>query len=65
MKLREIRESKGLSQTALAELAHVHRVSICLYESGKKHPTVESLKRLARALGVTTDELISDERKAG
>ena len=60
MKLREIRESKGLSQVALSKRAHVHRVSISLYENGKKKPNIDSLKRLAAALNVTTDELLGE-----
>ena len=60
MNLREIRKRKGLSQGRLAELSHVHRVSISLYESGKKKPNVDSLKRLANALEVSTDELLGE-----
>lgn len=54
----------GLSQVALSKRANVHRVSISMYENGKKKPNVDSLKRLAAALDVTTDELL-DETKAG
>ena len=61
MKLREIRMRKGLSQCQLAEMSNVHRVSISLYESGKKKPSVDSLKRLSVALGVSTDELLEGE----
>ena len=60
LNLREIRKRKGLSQARLSELSHVHRVSISLYESGKKKPNVDSLKRLAVALNVTTDELLGE-----
>lgn len=60
MKLREIRKRKGLTQTRLAELSNVHRVSISLYESGKAKPNVDSLKRLAAALNVSTDELLGE-----
>ena len=60
MKLREIRKQKGYSQGQLAELSHVHRVSISLYESGKKKPNIDSLKRLAVALDVSTDELLGE-----
>ena len=60
MKLREIRKQKGLSQEQLAELSHVHRVSISMFENGKKNPNVDSLKRLANALDVSTDELLGE-----
>ena len=60
MKLREIRKQKGLSQERLAELSHVHRVSISMFENGRKKPNVDSLKRLANALDVSTDELLGE-----
>ena len=60
MNLRDIRKRKGYSQEKLSELSHVHRVSISLYESGKKKPSVDSLKRLAVALDVSTDELLGE-----
>ena len=56
-KLREIRKRKGLSQAKLSELSKVHRVSISLYESGKKKPTIDSLMRLANALDVSIQDL--------
>ena len=58
LKLREIRKRNGLSQERLSELSHVDRVSISRYETGKKKPSVDNLKRLAVALDVTTDELL-------
>ena len=60
MKLREIREQKGLSQVQLSELSHVDRVSISRYETGRKMPSVDSLKRLAKALDVSTDDLLGE-----
>jgi transcriptional regulator with XRE-family HTH domain len=44
----------------LAELSHVDRISISRYETGKKKPSVDNLKRLAVALGVSTDELLRE-----
>lgn len=58
LKLREIRKRMGITQGQLAEMSNVHRVSISRYESGKKKPNVDSLKRLADALHVSTDELL-------
>lgn len=60
MKLKEIRKEKGLSQVRLAEISHVDRVSISRYETGVKKPGLTNLKRLAVALGVTTDELAGE-----
>lgn len=60
MNLRVIRKQKGLSQEQLAELTNIDRVSISMYETGKKNPNVDRLKRLAKALDVSTDELLGE-----
>jgi mRNA interferase RelE/StbE len=51
------REYRGLTQVALAELSGVNRVQITNIESGTKTGSVETLRRLAGALGVTLDDL--------
>ena len=57
--LRELRESKGLSQTQLAKLGKVDRSYLVKLEGGeKKNPSLDVLKRLARALGVPVTELL-------
>lgn len=57
-KLREVRESKGMTQSELSKLSGVHRVNISKYEAGKSMFTLPVAERLAAALGVTVDELI-------
>ena len=61
--LAKIRKSKGLTQTELATLSGVPRVSIARYETGKVSPNVRVLERLAKALNVPIDDLV--DRKAG
>lgn len=56
--LRVFREWRGLTQARLAELAQVNRVQITDIEAGRKTGSVETVKRLAEALGVTVDELV-------
>jgi transcriptional regulator with XRE-family HTH domain len=56
--LRVFRDWRGLTQARLAELARVNRVQIADIEAGRKTGSVETLKRLADALGVTVDELV-------
>jgi len=57
--LRALREAKGLSQVALAEKAKVERTYLVKLESGDKtNPSLDVLKRLARALGVPVTELL-------
>lgn len=57
--LKAIRKQRGLTQGQLATLAGINRITIIKYESGKVDPTIESATKLANALGVTVDELIS------
>ncbi len=57
--IKGLRESKGLSQTELAKRARIARVYLVLLESGKrKNPSLEILRRLAKALDVPMTELL-------
>ena len=58
-KIRETRKLKGLNQEELAELARVHRVSIAKYETDRIEPGADALSRIADALEVSTDYLLS------
>lgn len=51
------REYRGLTQLALAEKSGVNRVQISNIESGTKTGSVETLRKLADALGVALDDL--------
>ena len=57
--LRKLRESKGLSQEKLARLSDVANNTIIKIEAGKnQNPTLETLKKVAKVLEVSIDELI-------
>jgi len=57
--LRTLREQKGLSQDRLAKLADVANNTIIKIEQGEnKNPTLETLKKIAKALEVSIVELI-------
>lgn len=57
--LRKLREEKGLSQEKLARLADVANNTIIKIEVGKnQNPTLITLKKIARALEVSVDDLI-------
>ncbi len=58
MKLKKLREAKGLSQYALANKAKISRVYVAKLETGRSDPTVGMLTRLAKALGVPVTELL-------
>jgi transcriptional regulator with XRE-family HTH domain len=53
------RLDRGLSQDALAAAAELHHTHISLLERGRRDPTLETLVRLARALGLTPGELVA------
>ena len=55
--LKRIRESKGLSQAKLAQLAGLNPVTVHRIEHGHKSPTVKTLESLARVLGVEVGDL--------
>jgi plasmid maintenance system antidote protein VapI len=57
--LRKSRRDRGPSQDALATTAEPHHAHISLLERGRRDPTQETSVRLARALGVTRGELIT------
>ncbi len=50
--LREVRQEKGLSQEALADLAGLHRNYVSEVERGLKSPSLRTLDQLAHALDV-------------
>lgn len=57
--LRELRERADLTQEELAKRAKVARGYVAALEAGhKKNPSVDMLKRLAKALGVPVTELL-------
>jgi transcriptional regulator with XRE-family HTH domain len=55
--LRRIRESHGLSQEALADLAGIHRTEASLLERGRREPRLGTLVKLAGALEVPLGDL--------
>ena len=56
--VKELRLSSNMSQTDLAVKAKVRQSLISKMESGKGNPTLDSVVKIARALGVTVIELL-------
>lgn len=56
-KVRDERVKLGLSQESLAELANVHRTYIGMIERAEKNITLTNIEKIAKALGLTIDEL--------
>jgi transcriptional regulator with XRE-family HTH domain len=60
LRLREIRERKGVSLRALKSASGVAVSSLALFEAGKGDPQLSTLQKLAKALSVTVAELIGE-----
>ena len=58
-RIHKLRQQRKMSQQELARLVGVNQSFISKMESGEQiNPNAETLKRLARALGCTTDYLV-------
>mgnify|MGYP001587693161 CR=1 FL=1 len=57
-KLREIRLKKELSQGDVSRILHVHRSYISGLERGMRNPSLLTVQKIARALGVNAKDLI-------
>jgi transcriptional regulator with XRE-family HTH domain len=58
--LRKVRKAKDLSQEDLAAKAGLHRTYVSSVERGERNVTLETIDRLARALGVPMTRLMPD-----
>lgn len=56
-RIREVREKKRLRQSDLAEKVGIFQSEISEIETGERKPNVYLAKRIARALGVSLDEI--------
>jgi Predicted transcriptional regulator with C-terminal CBS domains len=71
MKLREIREARGLSQIAVSQTTGLSQSGICRIERGEYNPTLSTIQEIARALDCTVGELLGEtpykpnKRRAG
>jgi transcriptional regulator with XRE-family HTH domain len=62
-RLRLLRTAKGMSQEQLADAAGLHRTHVSLIECNRRSVRLESLERLAKALGVEPGELVPPASK--
>lgn len=60
-RLRELRVSAGLTQAEVARRTGIHRPNIARVEAGRHTPSLETLSRLASAIGVPTTSVLSNE----
>ena len=58
--LRRVRLAKGLSQEQLGLNAGVQRNYISLIETAQNQPTIGTIAKLARALGMSASDLVAE-----
>ena len=56
--LKKIRSKKDISQIELARILGVDRSFVSNIENGKNNPTLSTITSIAKALGVSTKELL-------
>ena len=57
-KLREVRLKKKQSQGDIARILGVHRSYISGLERGRRNPSLMTVHKVAKALGISTNELL-------
>jgi DNA-binding XRE family transcriptional regulator len=57
-RLRELRLEAGLTQAELARRTGIHRPNIARVEAGRHTPSLETLARIANAIGVSTTHVL-------
>ncbi len=55
--IRQVRDKRGLSQSKLADKCEFSNTVLSNYETGKKIPSLQSIAKIAKQLGVTIDRL--------
>lgn len=64
LRLKELREQKGLSQMDLARAVDVTQQAVAKWEVGEAFPRADKLPQLTGILGCTIDDLFQDEQNA-
>lgn len=64
-RLTALRKERGLTQQALADQVELAVLQIRRYEGGTSQPTLDVIRRLAIALGVSADMLVFDAKERG
>jgi transcriptional regulator with XRE-family HTH domain len=63
-RIRNFRKEKGLSQEELAHIANLHTTYIGQLERGEKNATLESVEKVANALGISLENLFRSIRSS-
>lgn len=57
-KMQKVRREAGISQEELAAKLAMHRTYIGMIERGERNPTIRTLYKISKALGVKSSELL-------
>jgi transcriptional regulator with XRE-family HTH domain len=63
IRIKELRDKKGISQEELAHRAGLSRTGMGFVETGKRWPRLDTLMKVAQGLNVTVDELLKGLHK--
>ena len=58
MRLKDIREDRDLTQREVAEHLHIRQNTYSQYENGQRGLPIDTLVKLARYFGVSTDYIL-------
>lgn len=61
VRVRQLREKKGISRKVLSELCGLNSDAVRRYERGEAEPTMHSLMAIAEFFGVSLDYLVGRE----
>ena len=61
-RIRELRESKGISQQNLAAICNFEKANLSRIEAGRTNPTVSTLYKISQAMDISLTELVNIEQ---
>ena len=64
-RMRFVREMRGLTQTEISAATNIDQAAICHYEAGRRCPSIENLRAIAKSLMVSADYLLGLSEKIG
>lgn len=59
--IRNLRKKKGITQSKLAQETDLSRNTIVNFETERRDPRVKDLRKIARALDVSIEQLLTDK----
>lgn len=60
--LKQLRKAKGITQTQFASIFNISSGTIAMWETGKRMPDTEMLRRIAQFFNVSIDFLLDNEK---